>query len=99
MHSPNFAILRCTLVALLVLLKGSASSRIPGFARRTSCTSSKAWIGQIFDEMDCIKAIDSMWINGVEPLEDEPYEFLSEGKTPITTLRKMVTPITYESGM
>lgn len=39
-----------------------------------------------------------MWNEGVEPTEDEYYEFLSAGKTPTTTLEKMVTPITYESG-
>ena len=44
-------------------------------------------------------AIDSMWDEVVEPAEDELYEFLSEGGTPTTTLKKMVTPITFESGM
>ena len=45
-----------------------------------------------------MKAIDSMWSEIVEPTKDENYEFLSEGTMPTTTLAKMVTPITYESG-
>ena len=100
MQSPRFAIPRCTLVVLLVLLTGSASSnRTPGHARRTVCTASEAWTGQIFDRKDCMKAIDSMWDEVVEPSADELYEFVSKGATSTTTLKKMVTPITFESGM